>query len=210
MDAEDRVTRRAARAAFGLLRFDWSEARVALLARRWAQGASAGTIEKELGGGVSRCAVLGKIHRLKLPPPELKRHQAGHGSASQRPRGRGATGNGRRARSLEMIALRAAVQALGLDPPEGEPDGSRDHPSAGKAFGTPCTFLALTAVTCRWPVGTPGDSDFAFCGAPPFRRRPYCLAHCLIAYRCDGGEREPRTQRESLRPGFARGVGRAA
>jgi GcrA cell cycle regulator len=206
MDAEDRVAWRAARAACEHLRFDWSAARIALLARRWAQGVSAGMIAKELGGGLSRCAVLGKIHRLKLPPPEFKRQQAGKG----RPRGRGAGRNRRRARSGKMSALWAAFQALGLAPPNGEPDGSLDHANAGKAFGTPCTLLELTALTCRWPVGAPGDPDFAFCGAPPFRRRPYCLAHCLIAYRPDGGECESQTRRETVRPSGAGGVGRAA
>src|ERR1700693_2395320 len=71
--AHDAVDRQALRA--GRVRFDWSKARIALLRRRWAEGLSANTIAKELGSGVSRCAVLGKVHRLKLKQPEFKRHQ---------------------------------------------------------------------------------------------------------------------------------------
>jgi GcrA cell cycle regulator len=56
--------------------FTWSEGRVALLKQRWAEGLSASTVAKELGPGVSRCAVLGKIHRLKLLQPEFKRRDA--------------------------------------------------------------------------------------------------------------------------------------
>ena len=63
--------RRAARSASS--RLDWSEERIALLRRRWAEGLSASTIARELGPGVSRCAVLGKVHRLKLVQPEFKR-----------------------------------------------------------------------------------------------------------------------------------------
>jgi GcrA cell cycle regulator len=47
-------------------RSPWSAARLRHLRRRWAQGASAARIARELGGGVSRSAVLGKLHRLGI------------------------------------------------------------------------------------------------------------------------------------------------
>src|SRR5256885_873018 len=76
MDAQDRDALRAARFALGLVRFDWSAQRIALVTRRWAEGASASRIAKELGPSVSRCAVLGKIHRLKLPRPKAKQRRS--------------------------------------------------------------------------------------------------------------------------------------
>ena len=36
---------------------------------------------------------------------------------------------------------------------------------------------------CRWPFGHPGDDDFCFCGEPPVPGKPYCLKHCMVAYR---------------------------
>ncbi len=57
-----------------------------------------------------------------------------------------------------------------------------------RAFGPGCGLLELTDATCRWPVGDPGEADFAFCGAAPFKPYPYCVGHCLIAYRPDPGE----------------------
>src|SRR4029079_6938027 len=42
----------------------WTDARIAHLKMRWSQGVTAQRIARELGGGISRCAVLGKIHRL--------------------------------------------------------------------------------------------------------------------------------------------------
>ena len=43
----------------------WSEERVALLRKLWAEGLSASQIAKQLGG-VTRNAVIGKVHRLGL------------------------------------------------------------------------------------------------------------------------------------------------
>lgn len=44
----------------------WSDDRVALLKRLWGEGKTAAEIAKELGDGVTRNAVIGKAHRLKL------------------------------------------------------------------------------------------------------------------------------------------------
>lgn len=44
----------------------WTDERVALLKRLWGEGKSAAEIAKALGGGLTRNAVIGKAHRLKL------------------------------------------------------------------------------------------------------------------------------------------------
>lgn len=44
----------------------WSDDRVAILKRLWGEGKTAAEIAKELGEGVTRNAVIGKAHRLKL------------------------------------------------------------------------------------------------------------------------------------------------
>lgn len=43
----------------------WTEDRVAILKKLWSEGKTAAEIAKELGG-VTRNAVIGKAHRLKL------------------------------------------------------------------------------------------------------------------------------------------------
>ncbi|WP_328585913.1 GcrA family cell cycle regulator, partial [Cereibacter johrii] len=43
----------------------WTDERVETLKRMWAEGQSASQIAKELGG-VTRNAVIGKVHRLGL------------------------------------------------------------------------------------------------------------------------------------------------
>src|SRR3954470_7380072 len=44
----------------------WTDERVELLAKLWSEGLSASQIAAEIGGGVSRNAVIGKVHRLGL------------------------------------------------------------------------------------------------------------------------------------------------
>jgi len=36
---------------------------------------------------------------------------------------------------------------------------------------------------CRWPFGDPGTDEFHFCGAKQELGKPYCLDHCMLAYR---------------------------
>ena len=59
-------------------RSPWTVERMAYVRRRWWQGASGGQIARELGGGISRNAVLGKIRRLNIPrlSPGLRRAAA--------------------------------------------------------------------------------------------------------------------------------------
>ncbi|PIE08450.1 MAG: GcrA cell cycle regulator [Rhodobacterales bacterium] len=58
----------------------WTEERVETLKRMWAEGQSASQIAKELGG-VTRNAVIGKVHRLGLS----NRAGATQGAASAKP-----------------------------------------------------------------------------------------------------------------------------
>ena len=191
-DEDDRqVSHAAARVR---TRFDWSAASIALLRRRWAEGASARSIAKELGRGVSRCAVLGKVHRLKLRQPELRRRRWRKEKARPRRRRRASK------RAVPRInELMAAFRALGLDAFRDASDARTVHQHADKAFGPACGLLDLTAATCRWPIGEPGAEGFAFCGAAPFKRYPYCVGHCLIAYRPDTSESAPAHHDRGLR-----------
>jgi GcrA cell cycle regulator len=189
-------------------RFDWSAASIALLRRRWAQGASARAIAKELGGGVSRCAVLGKVHRLKLKQPEFKRP---HWRKERvRPRRRRPAARSKRVNKRGMSELMAAFHALGLHVFFSAPDARTVHLNADKPFGPGCGLLDLTETTCRWPIGEPGEEGFAFCGAAPFKRYPYCVGHCVIAYRADTSESGQTASREDVPVRHHGGLERAA
>jgi len=116
-----------------------------------------------------------------------------------RPRARRPAAGSKRAGGRGPSQLMAAFYALGLDAFFGEPDTRTVHQHAGTAFGPACGLLDLTAATCRWPVGEPGEADFAFCGAAPFKRYPYCVGHCLIAYRPESGESQARREAKPSR-----------
>jgi GcrA cell cycle regulator len=56
-----------------LMRADsWSDERIKVLKRLWAEGKSASVIAKTLGG-VTRSAVLGKVFRLRLGVPDTSK-----------------------------------------------------------------------------------------------------------------------------------------
>jgi hypothetical protein len=64
-------------------RSPWSADRIHHLRTRWSQGVSAARIAGELGAGISRCAVLGKLHRLgsaHLSPAARGRRAGGAGT----------------------------------------------------------------------------------------------------------------------------------
>ena len=70
----------------------WTDERVEVLKKMWGEGQSASVIAKELGG-VTRNAVIGKVHRLGLsnrvtsttakPAAKEKSKSAGQGKASR-------------------------------------------------------------------------------------------------------------------------------
>jgi len=141
---------------------DWTEEKVARLKKMWADGLSAGQISRMIDGVVSRSAVLGKVHRLKLPARKTvilpKNHQ---------PR--------RRRTKPPSVPLQALplLTALACEPlPQQDPtDVAR------------VSFDAYERrLHCMWPVGDPRDSGFGFCGLPPFVGARYCAHHCRVAY----------------------------
>jgi len=55
---------------------------------------------------------------------------------------------------------------------------------------SPNPVLSLTEIMprgtdqCHWPLGKPGTASFRFCSQPVLSGKPYCAAHCRIAYVC--------------------------
>lgn len=49
-----------------VFKMSWTDDRVSILEKLWGEGKTAAEIAKELGEGVTRNAVIGKAHRLKL------------------------------------------------------------------------------------------------------------------------------------------------
>jgi GcrA cell cycle regulator len=132
----------------------WSETRVTTLSQLWLDGLSASQIAKQLGG-VTRNAVIGKVHRLGLsgraPASAPSRAPRTATSRSKRPR---------RAPPLRKPPAPPPVQAY-APAPEGP--------------GLIEDMALLGAHACKWPIGDPKSPDFSFCGRPADGR--YCAAH---------------------------------
>ena len=170
----------------------WTDERMDLVRTLWSQGVSARRIARELGAGISRGAVLGKIHRLGIvqtSPNSGARRSESRNARLAPPREHDVAGELPDSQNGLPAWVRDAVPYID------NPLVDADIPASQRR-----ALLALSGRTCRWPVGDPSRSDFFFCGAEAFPGKPYCVAHCARAYRPD---------EEATRPGHAPASSRA-
>lgn len=158
----------------------WTDERVDALRKLWLDGLSASQIAKELGG-ITRNAVIGKVHRLGL---------SGRAAPSQPQR------------TATKPARPVGTLPAPLRRPEAAPAGVAVAPvKATAAFRCEepgsATVLTLGAHMCKWPIGDPGADGFSFCGRRTGAEAdgPYCGEHARLAY-------QPQTRRAA--PGAAR------
>ena len=135
----------------------WSEPRVTTLRSLWLDGLSASQIAKQLGG-VTRNAVIGKVHRLGL---------SGRGAPSA-PGRTARISPPRPARPRRAVVRPSRVMA----PPRPPVAASVTGPE-GPGLVTDMARLAVHA--CKWPIGDPKSPEFSFCGRHAEGR--YCVAH---------------------------------
>lgn len=155
----------------------WTDERVERLKQLWAEGLSASRIAAEIGG-VSRNAVIGKVHRLGL----AGRAKAGEADGAARPRKAGADGAAAPvSEETIMVPDRAESKAA--------PDGgiSAVPPALAREevvvpFSERVTIMELRESMCRWPLGDPTSPEFRFCGGRAITGLPYCPHHAQIAY----------------------------
>jgi GcrA cell cycle regulator len=164
---------------------NWTDERVEKLKRLWSEGLSASQIAAQLGG-VSRNAVIGKVHRLNLPG----RAKAGGTVATSRnaakrpataPR---APNYAARATTARPVTRSVGATALQEDI---EVDAAQEVVFVPKSnvvvpISRQLSLTDLTERTCKWPVGDPLKDDFHFCGCESPDASPYCTYHARLAY----------------------------
>ena len=126
----------------------WNPERDALLARLWAEGYSASQIASGMDVDVTRCAVIGRVHRLKLPG---RKPRAPASKSPPRPR-------------VRQFVPKPPAPPPPEPPPPGEPR-MRKLPLA-----------KLKPTSCRWPVND-GAPVFLFCAAEAASGEVYCGFH---------------------------------
>lgn len=130
----------------------WDDNRIEQLKKLWSEGLSASQIAAELGG-VTRNAVIGKVHRLGLS-----------GRAKAKPvaasRPRKVVKAPPRATTVVVrgnLAMVEVVDALPVTIPERE--------NVVIPMSRRISIMELREGVCRWPLGDPMNSDFVYCGA---------------------------------------------
>jgi GcrA cell cycle regulator len=159
----------------------WTDERVESLKKLWGEGLSASQIAAELGG-ITRNAVIGKVHRLGLSG-----RAKSPASAAPRPRKARAHTHLMRVSRPAIRGNTALAHAYDFEP-EPEPELVDNVIPLGQRR----SILELTEETCRWPIGDPGSNDFFFCGGQTGAGTPYCTYHSRVAYQPAGDRRRDR------------------
>ena len=163
----------------------WTDERVELLKKLWGDGLSASQIAGELGG-ITRNAVIGKVHRLglsgraKAPSSSVPRQRKPRAPSMYRaPR--------------PMMRGNTALAHMPAYDYEAEPDPEPIENII--PIGQRCSLLELDQEKCHWPIGDPGQPDFFFCGGKTNAGTPYCGYHGRVAYQPPAARRDRRPSR---------------
>lgn len=193
----------------------WTDDRVETLKKMWGEGQSASQIAKELGG-VTRNAVIGKVHRLGLSNrttagATAKVEPGAKAAPKTEPKGKPATVEPEQEAvpSKPEMKTEPAISPHTVRParnqiiPAGQP--LPPQPSANEISpealakvneiekkAKKLTLMELTERTCKWPVGDPATEDFWFCGLPVKQGKPYCEAHVGVAFQPMSARRDRR------------------
>ncbi len=148
----------------------WTDERVETLKKLWQEGHSASQIAKTLGG-VTRNAVIGKVHRLGL---------SGRSAPSQPARPLYKPAKPPRPAAQAQPAPQPAPRRVSVEP---APRPVAQVPAVPVIEGPgTATVLTLGSKMCKWPIGDPSSDEFTFCGRRAADGIPYCVEHSRVAY----------------------------
>ena len=186
----------------------WTDERVELLKKMWTDGQSASQIAKELGG-VTRNAVIGKVHRLGLsnrnggagatpaPKAEAKPKPAAKPEVKPAAKPAAPVRPVPAAEQKPVAPTRRQIIPAGQPLPP-QPSANEISPEALAKVSEiekkskKLSLMELTERTCKWPVGDPATDDFWFCGLPVQQGKPYCEAHVGVAFQPMSSRRDRR------------------
>ena len=183
----------------------WTDERVETLKSMWSEGKSASQIAKELGG-VTRNAVIGKVHRLGL-----SNRVGGEGDDAAPVADPAAEPTAEVVTEAPPQPAAAPIRPVAKDPiPAVRPKPVPGQPTPPQPTSSEIsaealanlaeiakkarrlTLMQLTERTCKWPVGDPATDDFWFCGLPTVPGKPYCETHVAVAFQPMSARRDRR------------------
>jgi GcrA cell cycle regulator len=171
----------------------WTEQKIQMLKDMWGHGYSASEIAKRLGG-LTRNAVIGKAHRLKLssrPSPIKAEGDAALAALSSGGAMQAIKSTRKRVmlRPLPVVPVPSTVTAKAQQ----SRDAFQSLDIARRTEGIAVTKAGERH--CRWPVGDPRSPDFRFCGCAAYEGLPYCIDHARVAYQ-NVGKRQRAAEQE--------------
>jgi len=181
---------------------EWNEELISRLRALWQEGLSTAEIGRQLE--ITKNAVVGKAHRLGLPPrpSPIRRQPEAEGAAAP------ARAAAPKAAPKPAVVAEAPAQpvvaeaapapvveaaAVVAPAPVAAPEAVAPRPAPKPEVPVEAPRPVLRAVsapaaprrsglTCCWPLGEPGTKDFHFCGGTPIPGKPYCAEHAQLAY----------------------------
>jgi GcrA cell cycle regulator len=176
----------------------WTDERVEQLRKLWNDGLSASQVAAEIGAGITRNAVIGKIHRLGLSQ-RAKTAVAARPRVAKPPRlqqGGGVVRSGGASAPSVMGNVALALAPCTLPAVHARPQEEVVIPLTERV-----TIMELREAMCRWPIGDPTAPDFRFCGArtPGGAGGPYCGFHAQVAYQPAQDRRRSRDDMKTAR-----------
>jgi GcrA cell cycle regulator len=183
----------------------WTDERVETLKRMWNEGQSASQIAKELGG-VTRNAVIGKVHRLGLsnrvgaaptPAPAAGKPAKEPREAAPEVSQADVADAPERVEKPSPPVIRKPVITAGQPLPP-QPAANEISPEALASVrevekkAARISLMELTERTCKWPIGDPATDNFWFCGLAVQPGKPYCDAHVGVAFQPMSARRDRR------------------
>lgn len=179
---------------------NWTDERVELLRKLWSEGLSASQIAAQIGG-VSRNAVIGKVHRLKLSgrgkqnaaqPRAKKPVQSTQSAPRATSAGRSASSSGAARVSSHTHAVGATALKADYEIQAVAATVLEFTPSLSAPVSKALKLVELSERTCKWPIGDPLAADFNFCGNESGDTGPYCQFHAKMAYQPASERRRAR------------------
>ncbi len=156
-----------------IMQVDWTPQRVSTLIALWNEGLSTAEMGRRLD--VTKNAVVGKVHRLGLPKRQSPIR----------------TGGKKKAATTAKTAPKAKISTASVSEkkvitPVNGSNGTKVEKVVKKILpvitGEVISMEMLSHGMCSWPSGEPGTDEFRFCGQSSVDGKPYCAAHCEVAY----------------------------
>ena len=149
----------------------WNDEKIAKLKELWGKGSTASQIA-EIIGGITRNAVIGKAHRLKLASKIKTRNVSSTQAYNNSEENNFKQARGRKSKFKSLLI---------------EKDFEPENPKK---------LEQLDDSSCKWPIGHPEEASFYFCGRSSLKDFSYCKLHLLYAYQPKGRKEDTTTDKE--------------